>query len=210
VSTQGRSLDDPFAGRPRDEVLAEIGRHCDIQDRVSLVPPSAKVRGVFFRSIDSALAEVGLYARYRELFPREVGTLQWQPCTDFLWRLVVGGALLRGAAGVHEGMAEIGRHNALEFASSLLGRILLRFLSREPKKLLMQAIAGRRQTCDYGHWEIDFPEQRTAIVTMREEYLYMESYAVGSARGTFEAIGRTVDVVCELDTRFDGRHVLRW
>jgi uncharacterized protein (TIGR02265 family) len=191
-------------------VLTEIGRHCDIAERLTLVPPSAKVRGIFFRSIDSALGEVGLYARYRQLFPRDIGTLQWHPCTHFLERLVVGAALLRGAAGVHEGMREIGRHNALEFASSLLGRILLRFLSRDPKKLLMQAIAGRRQTCSYGRWEIDFPEERMAIVTMHEEYLYMQSYAIGSARGTFEAIGRTVDVVCELNTPFDGRHVLRW
>lgn len=210
MSTDGRSLPDPFAGRTLAEVLAEIGEHCDVAERLSLIPPSAKVRGVFFRSIDSALKEVGLYARYRELFPRELGTLQWHPCTEFLRRLVTGAGLLRGAAGVHEGMVEIARHNALEFASSLLGRILLRFLSRDPKKLLMQAIAGRRQTCGYGHWEIDFPEERVAIMTMHEEYLYMESYAVGSARGTFEAIGRSVDVVCELNTRFDGRHILRW
>lgn len=197
-------------GLNQAEALALVARYCDVEERLSLVPPSAKVRGIFVRSIDASLKEAGLTRRYRELFPGELGTLQWHPCGEFLKRLTVGAALLVGPERVHEGMVEIGRHNALEFAHSLLGRILLRFLSRDPKKLLQQAIAGRRQTCGYGSWQISFPEECMAIMTMNEEYLYIESFAVGSALGTFEAIERKVEVQCELSTRFDGRHILRW
>jgi uncharacterized protein (TIGR02265 family) len=190
--------------------MAKIAPHCDVQERLTLVPPSARVRGIFYRSIDAALGEAGMLARYRELLPEQRASLQWHPCGDFLTHLVVGATLLRGPAQVHEGMIEIGRRNALEFARSLLGRILLRFLSHDPKKLLLQATAGRRQTCDYGRWEIAFPDEHSAVITMLEEYLYIESYAIGSARGTFEAVGQTVDVRCELETRFEGRHLLRW
>jgi uncharacterized protein (TIGR02265 family) len=190
--------------------LAAVGRHCDVEERLLLVPPSAKVRGVYFRSIESALRQAGQLARYRALFPRDLGTLQWHPCGELLRRVTVGAALLVGPERVHEGMREIGRHNAVEFAQSLLGRMLMRLLSRDPKKLLLQGIAARRQTCSYGTWQVTFPEERSAIVTMDEEYLYLESFCMGSALGTFEAIGLAVDARCELNTRFDGRHVLRW
>jgi uncharacterized protein (TIGR02265 family) len=201
---------DPLQGQGLAEVLAEVGRHCDIHERLIMIPPSAKVRGVYCRSIDSALTEAGKIARYRELFPRELGSLQWHPCGEFLRRLVVAAAMLQGPELVHEGMREIGRRNALEFARSLLGRMLMRLLSRDPKKLLLQGVAGRRQTLSYGNWQVTFPEERMAIVTMVEEYLYMDSYSVGSALGTFEAIGLSLDAKCELDTKFNGRHILRW
>lgn len=196
--------------RSLDEILSEVGRYCDIEERLSLVPPSAKARGVYCRSIESALREAHRLQRYRELFPRELGTLQWHPCGELLRRLVVGAALLVGPERVHEGMVEIGRRNALEFARSLLGRMLMRLLSSDPKKLLLQGIAGRRQTCNYGNWQLSFPEERTAVVAMVEEYFYIDTYALGSACGTFEAIGLTVHAECELETKFNGRHVLRW
>lgn len=201
---------DALKGLDLAAALDVVGRHCDVAERLALVPPSAKVRGVYLRSIDSALKDAGQTRRYRELFPRELGTLQWHPCSELLKRLTIGAALLVGPERVHEGMHEIGRRNALEFAHSLLGRMLLRFLSHDPKKLLQQGSAGRRQTCSYGSWHIDFPEERMAVVTMVEEYLYIDSYCMGSARGTFEAIGREVHATYELTTRFDGRHILRW
>jgi uncharacterized protein (TIGR02265 family) len=107
-------------------------------------------------------------------------------------------------------MFEIGRRNALAFAESLLGRVLLRFLDRDPKRLLRQAIAGRRQSYSYGHWELEFTGEREAVVTMTEEYLYIDSYLMGAAQGTFEAVGVPVRTECVLRDRFNGRHLLQW
>ncbi len=210
VLNQGRSAVDAFEGFDRAQVLAEVSRFCDIEERLTLVPPSAKVRGTYCRSIDAALTEAGKYKRYRELFPRELGTLQWHPCGEFLVRLVAAGGLLMGPERVKEGMLEIGRRNAYEFARSLLGRILLRLLSRDPKKLLLQGVAARRQTCSYGDWQVTFPQEQTAIVTMVEEYMYLETFMLGAALGTFDAIGLKVDATAELQTKFHGRHVLHW
>lgn len=210
VLNQGRAAGDALEGFDRAQVLAEVSRHCDIEERLTLVPPSAKVRGTYCRSIDAALTEAGKYKRYKELFPRELGTLQWHPCGEFLIRLVVAGALLMGPERVKDGMFEIGRRNAYEFARSLLGRMLLRLLSRDPKKLLLQGVAARRQTCSYGDWQVTFPQERTAIVTMVEEYMYLETFMLGAALGTFDAIGLKVDATAELQTQFNGRHVLHW
>lgn len=219
VPLRGRSGGEPLDvlpgvdstdSRGLAELLSEIGRYCDVQERLLLIPPSAKLRGYYCRSIEAAVEEGGKLKRYRELFPRDLGTLQWHPAGEILKRLVVGAALLVGPERVHEGMLEMGRRNALEFARTLLGRMLMRLLSKDPKKLLLQGVAARRQTCSYGSWQITFPEERMAIMTMVEEYMYLDSWLIGAAYGTFDAIGLSLDAKCELETKFVGRHVLRW
>ena len=76
---------------------------------------------------------------------------------------------------------------------------MLRLLSRDPHKLLQQGVAGRRQSYSYGSWELTFPGERSAIMNMVEEYLYIESYLLGAAQGTFDAISLPVraEVVLE-------------
>jgi hypothetical protein len=45
---------------------------------------------------------------------------------------------------------------------------------------------------------------------MAEEYLYIESYLLGAAQGTFEAVDVPVRAEVVLQDRFNGRHILRW
>jgi uncharacterized protein (TIGR02265 family) len=194
----------------REAAIAEVSRHCDVLDRLSLIPPSAKARGLYFRSIETALARAGRIERYNALFPERFAAVLWHPIGELLVRLVVGGSLLTDPERVHEGMYEIGRRNAVVFAESLLGRTLLRLLSRDPRRLLQQAVAGRRQSQNYGRWTLEFPEERTAVMTMEEEYLYIDSYLLGAAQGTFDAVGVSVRAEAKLDDRFTGRHILVW
>ncbi len=194
----------------RNEVIAEVSRHCDLAERLALVPPSAQVRGIYFRSIERAVAAAGHQERFEALFPERFASVLWHPAAEFLPRLAVGGALLRGPARVHEGMFEIGRGNALAFAESLLGRTLLRILDRDPRRLLRQAIAGRRQSHSFGRWDLELVGERQAIVNMNEEYIYIDSYLRGAAQGTFDAVGVPVSVEVVLQDRFNGQHVLRW
>jgi uncharacterized protein (TIGR02265 family) len=165
---------------------------------------------LYFRSIEVVLERAGKLERYRALFPERFAAVRWYPTHQFLTRLAVGAALLTEPARVHEGMFEIGRQNALAFAESLLGRTLLRLLSRDPKKLLQQGVAARRQSCSVGRWALAFPDERTAVMTMTEEYIYIESYMLGAAQGTFDAVGIPVKTQVVLEDRFNGRHVLRW
>lgn len=194
----------------RSQAIEDVSRYCDLTERLPLVPPSAQVRGLYFRSIETVLTRAGRIERYRRLFPERFGALSWQPASEFLVRLAVGGALLSSPERVHEGMYEIGRQNALAFAESLLGRMLLRLLSRDPQKLLQQGAAGRRQSYSFGSWELTFPDERSAIVQMTEEYFYIESHLLGAARGTFDAIDLPVQAEAVLEDRFRGRHILRW
>ncbi len=200
----------PMHAGHRNEFIAEVSRHCDLAERLSLVPPSAKVRGIYFRSIERAVAAAGHRDRFDAFFPERFAAVLWHPAAEFLPRLAVGGALVRGPERVHEGMFEIGRGNALAFAESLVGRMLLRILDRDPKRLLRQAIAGRRQSYSFGRWDLELVGERQAIVTMVEEYLYIDSYLLGAAQGTFDAVGVPVRIEVVLHDRFNGQHVLRW
>lgn len=194
----------------RHKAIAEVSHYCDLDERLTLVPPSAKARGVYFRSIEGALAAVGKSDEYRSLFPEKFAAVAWHPASEFLVRLAVGGAMLAGPARVHDGMFQIGRRNATIFAESLVGRMLLRFLSHDPRKLLQQGAAGRRQGCSYGNWEMSFPSEQTAVVKMTEEYMYIESYHLGGAQGTFDAIGVPLKAEAVLEDRFCGTHFLSW
>jgi uncharacterized protein (TIGR02265 family) len=88
--------------------------------------------------------------------------------------------------------------------------MMLRLLSRDPRKLLQQAVAGRRQSYSYGSWQLSFPSQNEALMEMVEEYLYIESYMLGAAVGTFDAVGISVKAEATLQTPFNGRHRLTW
>ena len=192
------------------ERIRDLCRHSDLSERLVLVPPSVKVRGVYFRTIERVLADAGRREAYDDLFPQHFSAVLWHPAADFLVQLVSAGALLLDPARVYEGMFEIGRRNAAMFAESLLGRTLLRLLDRDPKRLLQQAIAGARQSCTHSRWKLDFPDERTAVVTMHEEYLYMDSWLLGAARGTFEAVGASVRTEVLPRDKFSGQHIHRW
>lgn len=194
----------------RKKALSEIAAHCDIETRLPLVPPSAVIRGLYFRSIESVLADAGRAQRYRELFPEARAALRWYPVSDFLEQLTIGAGMLLGPERVHDGMFEIGRRNARAFTDGLLGKVMLRVLARDPHKVLKQAIAGRRQSAKPARWELAFPSERSAVMTLIEEYGYIESYMLGGAHGTFEAIDVPVRIECVLEDRFSGKHVFRW
>jgi uncharacterized protein (TIGR02265 family) len=192
------------------ENIQELCRYSDLPERLPLVPPSAKVRGIYFRTIERVLGDAGRREAYDELFPQHFSAVLWHPAAEFLVRLVSAGALLLDPKRVYEGMFEIGRRNAVMFAESLLGRTLLRILDRHPKRLLQQALAGSRQSCTHSRWKLDFPDDRTGVVTMLEEYLYMDSWLLGAARGTFEAVGASVRTEVLPRDKFSGQHIHRW
>ena len=192
------------------EALDRVSAHCDVRERLALIPPSAKMRGLYFRSIEVPLTKAGKIEAYRALFPERVSAIKWQPASEFLLRLAIGASILTSPERVGEGMYEIGRRNAVSVSESLLGRTLLRLLSRDPQKLLQQGVAARRQSTTFGTWTLTFPSPRSAIMTFREEYNYIESYGLGAAQGTFDAIDLPVKAEVELEDRFNGRHLLSW
>lgn len=206
-----------WAGDAPDSVIGvsratidELIQHCDLRRRQADVPPSAKIRGLYYNNNIKVLESAGKLEMFKALYPESHSSVRWYSCADYLERLAVAGAILTSPERVHEGMQLIGRNNAIAFADSLLGKTMIRLLSRDPTKLLKQGAAGRRQSCNYGRWELSFPEPRVSVMAMYDEYLWIESNLVGAAEGTLASIGIDAVSEVELDSAYQGRLTLRW
>jgi len=197
--------------RPVDRAIQVVAPHCDLVTRLEVVPPSAMVRGLYLRSLETVLQRAGRSQLYRDFFEGERWSpIRMYPLRDYMIRLAVAGASLRTPADVHAGMHDIWRTNATTFAASLLGRTMLRLLSHDPVRLTEQGLAARRQTYQYGHWEIVRHAPRSIEMVYREEYLWIESAIAGGAVGAFEACGIEAKLETKLLNRFDGSTMITW
>lgn len=188
-----------------------VAPHCDIVERLIDVPPSARIRGWYFKSMLAVLQRHDRLLAYEDYFPDETwSALGMHPLADYLVRLAVAGALITTPARLHEGIFEISRQNATAFVSSLLGRVLVRILARDPVRLTQQGLAARRQSTTYGTWEIRRPGPREVQMIYRGEYMWIESAIAGAAAGTFESCGVKADVRTQLDDKYNGATTIRW
>jgi uncharacterized protein (TIGR02265 family) len=191
--------------------LALVAPYCDIEERLAVVPPSACIRGIYFRAIEKQLASAGVLASYREHFAADrFGSLSFYPIRDYLVRIAVGGALIASPERVHEGMLLISKGNARAFIDSVLGRLMLRVLSGDPFRLMEQAMAGRRQSTNYGHWDLVRHGERSFEVVHHEEFIWIESAIGGAGLGTFEACGLAANMETRLVDRFNGSSFYTW
>jgi uncharacterized protein (TIGR02265 family) len=188
-----------------------VAPHCDIVERLELVPPTARVRGVLFNAIERQVEELGHTPRYREYFARDrYSSVPFYPLRDYLLRLAVAGAVVASPERLHDGIYAVSRGNARTFADSLLGRAIIRLLARDPVRLTEQGLAGQRQMSSYGHWSIVRHGERELEMRYRDEYTWIESAMAGSAAGTFEACGAAPRIETKLTDRFNGSTFVRW
>jgi uncharacterized protein (TIGR02265 family) len=190
--------------------VKHLVEHCDLEQRLSSIPVEAQVRGLYLKNVQKVLGRLGVAGDYHALYPETYSAIRWYPVRDYMERLAVAGALLRGSENMHQGVREIAKSNATTFTESLLGRAMLLILARDPVKLLKQAMGGRRLSHNYGTWQLSLPEPGKAIIEMFDEYQWMDSYLLGAAEGTFAFTEPPVTITCELDSMYVGRHIFRW
>jgi uncharacterized protein (TIGR02265 family) len=107
-------------------------------------------------------------------------------------------------------MSLVMRGNAEAFMDTLLGRVMLRVLSRDPVRLFEQGTAARRQSFTYGRWELRRLGEREIEIVHHDEYCWIESAIAGSLLGTFEACHIKGKVETRLTDRFNGSSFLTW
>lgn len=195
-----------------DRAIEFVSPYCDLKDRLDLVPPSAKVRGLYLKAQERLLEERGKAGLYREFFPSgSWSSFKAYPLRDYLVHLAVGGACLHSPEKVHTGMEDIWRTYAIEFTQSLLGKTMLRMLSRDPMRMMEQAVAARRQMFLYGRWQFVRLGERRVEMVYEEEYIWIESALRGGAVGSFEACGVEAPIVeTRMKDRFNGATRISW
>jgi uncharacterized protein (TIGR02265 family) len=188
-----------------------VAPHCDIEERLRAVPPSAQLRGLYHRSVINMLKQEGKFDAYREYFPDEHwSAMTLYPVGGYLLRLAVAGAILATPDTLHAGMHQAARLNAITVASSLLGRALIRILAKDPVRLTEQGMAAKRQSTTYGEWKIVARGSRFVETIYRTEYIWLDSAIAGSAAGTFEACKINATVQTTLTDRFNGSALVSW
>jgi uncharacterized protein (TIGR02265 family) len=191
--------------------VALVASHCDIIERLNDVPPSARVRGLYFKSVLNELRQLDRLAAFEEYFPAERrSSLTFYPLADYLVRLAVAGAVVRSPVELHAGIHQITRQNASAFSSSLLGRVLTRILARDPVRLTEQGLAARRQSTTYGEWELAQRGPREIEMIYRGEYMWIESAIAGAATGTFEGLKIQPRLQTTLTDKYNGSTLIRW
>lgn len=198
-------------GSTVSRALQLVSPHCDIEDRLPAVPPSAAIRGLFIHNVEKHLRRVGQFEAYREYFPSDdYHALPLYPLSDYMVRLAVAGALVASPAELHAGMREITRSYARRVAESLLGKTLIRLLANEPGRLTEQGLAARRQTHHYGRWTLLRHGPRELEVIYEDEYCWILSAVAGAAEGTYEGLPMRVEHEHRLCSRFVGSTIHRW
>jgi uncharacterized protein (TIGR02265 family) len=192
--------------------LEFVAPHCDIRERLRSAPGSALVRGVLFSSISSALEEAGKLDEYEARFGphHQYQSVTFYPLADYMARLASAGALLRSPRELSLGVQDISRRNAKVFAASLLGKALIEQLADEPLRLLEQGLAIRRQTCNYGRWELVRHGPRELEVRYFDEYVWIEDALTAAAIGTFDACSIKPQVVTTLRDPYNGSTSFCW
>jgi len=193
------------------QALELVAPHCDIVDRLRFVPPSAAVRGVFFRNVEVQVERMGQSGAYRGYFPEDrYASLPYYPLSDFMLRLACAGALVATPECVHDGMRKITQGNATTFVHSLLGRALVRLAARDPLRLTQQGLAARRQSHRYGRWSLLPISASRLQVLYEDEFLWIDSAVHGAAEGTYVACSTEVQLATELTGRYTGRTTISW
>jgi uncharacterized protein (TIGR02265 family) len=191
--------------------LEYVAPFCDIKARLGDVPLAARVRGIAFRSIVAALEEASMLAGYVECFgPLRYESLAFYPLSEYLVRLASGAAFLRSPADVYLGIGEISRKNAREMSRSVLGQTLIHALASDPRSLIEQGLAMRRQTCDYGRWELVHHAPRHIEVRYFDEYVWIEQAWTYAALGTFDACRIKPRITTRLESAYRGSHHIEW
>jgi hypothetical protein len=197
---------------PHAPAIEFIEPHCDIVERLRAVPPTAHVRGLAFGTITEALRRAGLLDAYRARFEHGLRyeSLALYPLTEYMVRLASAAAFLYTPQTVYEGIGEISRLNAVESIKSLLGQTLLHELASEPRHLLEQGLAMRRQVYKYGRWELCAHAPQHVEVRYFDEYVWIRQACTYAAIGAFESCRIKPRITTTLDTPYTGSTHFRW
>jgi uncharacterized protein (TIGR02265 family) len=191
--------------------LEFVAPYCDLGERLRDVPGTAVVRGVMFDAVKSALQDADKLDAYCAMFgPLQYQSLTLYPLGEYMLRLASAGAVLLSPARVYEGIGLISHLSARELARGLLGKTLIHALASDPRSLLEQGLAMRRQVLRYGRWEMVHQGPRDIEVFYTDELVWIEASHHEAAKGTFDACNIKPNIVTTLTGPYSGSTRFQW
>lgn len=177
----------------------------DLRERLSQIPSTATVRGLFFNDLFAQFPKAQVHAKR----PRYL-TFSNYPFSE--WCQVLTEAALSCFPGCtpREGVRRIGRRALPALHESHAGRVLFAMAGNDPLSTLRVSSKAFALAQSMGSCWVNSIEPGVAVMQIREAWDYPDAYYVGVYEGVFEVfkLQGEVDVCVHSMTDVDLR--LRW
>jgi uncharacterized protein (TIGR02265 family) len=203
---------------PNDEMsdltvdLGEGFQRLEVERRVADTPPTAHVRGLFFRLAEQAVSErsAELLATWRAASgARSRWPFKLYSTREFIREQAVAAVLLDPA----DPGAELRKmwSSTPKFSSVIRAEGFIRYLTgRSPERALAWLGQNRKMMCDYGAWRVELEGNKQAVFHYEDEYTWIGHAHLGGVEGTLRRCGVTPVVTVDLDSAYCGRLLIRW
>jgi uncharacterized protein (TIGR02265 family) len=191
----------------RDFIAPDFDRPIDIQEYVSLVPPTATIKGMFITALLEAL---GPRRKCLQQGRARYVAFKDYPLVDQVRLVAEVAELLYPDAALREAIRRIGHAVYPAFAASLLGKVLFAAVGRDPSALIRAGAKAYEMSASVGKVEIVQLSPRSALLHLREMYNYIDCYQVGVFEGAFSVLGLVPALRMRLDSLTSGVFELRW
>jgi uncharacterized protein (TIGR02265 family) len=194
-----------------DSVSVDLSRaatQLDLASRLSAIPPTARVRGIFLNLLRDDVARRRLLSipeLARLLAPRR--SYAFYPARDFVEAYAVAGAIVH--SDPLQGVRQLFTGATTYFSASWYGRAFTRFLQPDPRSALGWIERSRDYVANYGRWRLESRGPEHAVLHLFDEYFWLEGHR-GGCEGLLTACGVEGELLAEQDGLFNGRLDIRW
>ncbi|WP_257458703.1 DUF2378 family protein [Archangium lipolyticum] len=189
-----------------------LGSEEELQQLLSYVTPTDTTRGLFLNGVLEVVRQLGDESTVRRCL-EESGEKQFLDLFSYplgtLLRMSYTGARLLSSDSrdFNEVMRQMGYLSARNFADSTMGRVMLRLVVGQPRRLLDTLPMAYRMNTTAGECTVRWTGHTNAVIRFTRDFL-PHAYTEGSLQGSFEIAkvpGLTVRArpLARLDTEFE-------
>ena len=182
----------------------------DLTQRLSDVPASAMIRGVFFRLLKDEATKRGL-STVRDLNEklRERDGFRFYPARELMKAYATAASLID--PDPEQGLRTLFLDMAPSYAKTLYGHQFRKLLGNpDPARALRYLERARERVANYGSWRLETIGPRHVVLHMFDEYLWIDSAQRGAVEGLLAACHVVGEIRIELDSPYRGAVDIRW
>ncbi len=184
----------------------------DLEDRLSRCTGADTVRGVFFRGALVVVESLCGPSEARRLTgDRTFNLLGAYPVADFLQLLWTAADAIEPRVGDNsEAFRRLGRRAVDDFFGSAVGKAILAFTRRDPRKMVNSAAIAYRSAVSYGERRVTWRGERVAVLRYERDFL-VGPYHEGVITAALQATGAaTVKASCRLIAPLTAEYDVSW
>ena len=181
----------------------------DLERRLSDLPRSAMVRGVFFSMLRDEAVRRGLLS-VRELAEilRKRDAWRMYPAPELMTAYATAAAFLH--RDPNEGLRVLFASMPTAYVKTWYGGIFRKFLLGDPARALRYVEKTREQLASYGTWRLESMGPRHAVFHMSDEFFWIESAQRGGCEGLLDICRVDGEVRATLDGPYRGTLDITW